>query len=170
MALTSNYAVQVGASLSQALDLTTATAPLTKAYQAAFTSGVLAGQADRVFSDTRTLTASANEDLDLAGVLIDALGAVCTFARVKALIVAADKANTNDVLVGGAATNGFFTWSGGATHQVRVRPGGVFAHFAGAADLTGYTVTAATGDLLRVTNSAGVSSVNYDIIIIGASA
>jgi hypothetical protein len=39
-----------------------------------------------------------------------------------------------------------------------------------ATDSTSVAVTAGTGDLLTVTNSAGSTSVTYDIIIIGASA
>jgi len=40
---------------------------------------------------------------------------------------------------------------------------------AGAADATTYAVTAGTGDLLKVANSAGGTSVTYDIVIIGSS-
>lgn len=170
MTLTSTIAVNVAALQASPLDLGNATFNLTKVYGQAFASGVGAGQADKLFTDTRTLAASASEDLDLAGVLTDALGASLALVRVKALLVAAPAANTNDVLVGGAPSNAFASWVGAAGHQVRVRPGGFVLLSAGAADATGYLVTAGTGDLLRVTNSAGTTPVTYDVIIFGTSA
>jgi len=51
-----------------------------------------------------------------------------------------------------------------------LRPGQMFATAVGAADATGIAVTAATGDLLTITNSAGSTTVSYDIVIIGCSA
>ena len=132
-------------------------------------TGTGAGQADLLFSDQRTLAASANEDLDLAGVLADALGATLTFARVKGLYVAAAAGNTNNVVVGDAATN---TWAAllGTDGTVALRPGAFLLVAVGAADATGYAVTAGTGDLLRVANSGGGTTVTYDIVVVGASA
>ncbi|MFD0347335.1 hypothetical protein ACFQ0M_17265 [Kitasatospora aburaviensis] len=131
-------------------------------------AGTGAGQADRLWTATRTIAASSNEDLDLNGTaLTDALGAAVAMARIKGLIVAASSANTNNVVVGGAASNGFITWVGSATDKVSVRPGGVLALFC--TDATGYAVTAATGDLLRVANSGSGTSVTYDITVIGCS-
>jgi hypothetical protein len=168
MPLTSLLNVAVLAELSNLLDLATASVPLnvSRAYQTANGTGL--GQADRIFHDRRTLSASANEDLDLAGSLTDPFGATITFARIKALLVAADTANTNNVIVGAAASNQFLTWVGAGTHTVTVRPGGLL--LLAAADATAYAVTAGTGDLLRIANSAGGTSVTYDIVLIGASA
>lgn len=168
MPLDTTVKVSVDATHTALLDLATATVPLSFARALGLANGTGANQADRIFHDTRTLTASANEDLDLAGVLTDAFGATITFARIKALIVAADAANTNNVIVGGAATNQFVNWVGAATHTVTVRPGGVLLLAGG--DATGYAVTAGTGDLLRVANSAGGTSVTYSIVLVGASA
>lgn len=170
MPLTSRLSIAATALQTAALDLGTAQAQLSKAYTVDLANGTAAGQVDRIFHDQRTLTASSNEDLDLAGVLTDAFGTALTFVRIKGLIVAAAAGNTNNVIVGGAASNGFITWVGAATHTVTLRPGAVMALMAGSADATGYTVTAATGDLLRITNSAGTTSVTYDIAVIGCSA
>ncbi|GIM88754.1 hypothetical protein [Paractinoplanes toevensis] len=170
MPLTSRLTLAVTASQTAALDLGTAVANVAKSYTADLANGTAAGQADKIFHDTRTLAASANEDLDLAGVLTDALGGALTFVRIKALIIAAAAGNTNNVIVGGAASNGFITWVGAATHTIAVRPGAVLSLVAGAADATGYVVTAATGDLLRVANSSSGSTVTYDIIVVGCSA
>jgi hypothetical protein len=124
-------------------------------------------QADKIFSDTRTLAASANEDLDLAGVLSDPLGAALTFAKVKAILVKASTGNTNNVVVGGQATNGFLGPFGALAHTVAVPPGGALLL---AAPKAGWAVTAGTVDLLKVANSAGGTSVTYDIVILGTSA
>lgn len=170
MPLTSKVRVAVTATQTSVLDLGTAAASIAKDYTATLASGVAAGQADRIFHDTRTLAASASEDLDLAGVLTDALGGALTLVKVKGLVIAAAAGNVNNVVVGGAATNGFVSWVGAATHTVTVRPGAVLALFAGAGDSNGYGVTAATADLLKVANGGAGTSVTYDVIILGTSA
>lgn len=171
MTLRANLSIAAVASLSAQLDLTLAAAPLTVTYLATLASGTGAGQADKMFSDTRTLTASSSEDLDLAGSLVDALGATVTFVKIKGLIVAAAAGNTNNVVVGGVAAG---LASGPilpqTTGQVTLRPGAAFAVICGAADATGYPVTATTADLLHIANGSSGTSVTYDIIIIGTSA
>ncbi|WP_441251194.1 hypothetical protein [Kitasatospora sp. McL0602] len=164
-------AVSLATLLTAAPPIAGATPQLPVSYQQqlGLGSGTGAGQADKLWaSGARTLAPSANEDLDLAGTLVDAFGAVINLARVKGIIVVAAAANTNSVVVGAAAANGFFTWAGSATDKVVVRPGGVFALFA--PDATAYPVTSGTADLLRVTNGGAGTSVQYDVIVIGSSA
>jgi hypothetical protein len=168
MPLDAQVNVAVSGNHTALLDLATATFPLSFSRTYATSNGTGLGQADRVFTDRRTLTASSTEDLDLAGVLLDAFGAAITFARIKTLAIAADAGNTNNVIVGNAATNGFVSWVGAAAHTVTVRPGGVL--LVAASDATAYVVTAGTADLLHIANSAGGSSVTYDVVLIGASA
>jgi hypothetical protein len=166
----SKLLVSASGKLTQSQDLGNAVATALKSLNVSLVDGVAAGQADLLFADTRTLAASANEDLDLAGTMLqDPLGADLSFLRVKALLVVAAPANVNNVVVGNSATA---TWIPllGATGTVTLRPGAAFAAFAGAADATGYAVVATTGDLLRVTNSGAGSTVSYDILVIGASA
>lgn len=162
--------VQLAATLNNAtLDLgVVATAPLSLAASLGMTTGTGAGQADKIFADTRTISASSNDDLDLAGVLVDALGATITLARVKALFVRASAANTNTLIMGGGASNPVTTILGGTTPTLTIRPGGVF--FLAATEATAYAVTAATADILRFTNGGAGSSVTYDVVIIGSSA
>lgn len=130
--------------------------------------GTGAAQADEVFSDTRTLSASSSEELDMAGVLTDALGGSITFASVKAILIKAAAGNSNDVIVGGAASNAFATMFGDSSDTLKVPPGGaiVLADFGAA----GFAVTASTGDLLKIANGGSGTSVSYDIIIVGDSA
>ncbi len=169
MPLTTHLTVTASALQAATLDLGTASAQLAKSYRVDLADGTTAGQANRIFHDTRTLAASASEDLDLAGVLTDAFGAALTFARIKGLIVAAAAGNSNNVIVGGAASNQFVSWVGAGTHTVTVRPGAVLALMAGSADATGYAVTAGTGDLLKIANSGGSTTVTYDIVVVGCS-
>lgn len=170
MTLSSKINLRVASNLSSALDLVTAQANLSKSYSVELDNGTAAGQADRVFADTRTLAASATENLDLAGSLTDALGAAVTFAKVKAIIFKAADANTNNVIVGGDVTNTFFPMFGLETDSLVLRPGALVALVCGEADAAGYAVTAATADLLKVANSGAGTPVSYDVIIIGTSA
>lgn len=167
MTLDSRFTVAAECTLSSALDLATATVPLTLTERIRLASGTGADQADRIFHDRRTLAASASENLDLAGALTDALGATLTFARIKAVIIAADAGNSNNVNVIREATNGVPLFLA-AGDGIPVRPGGVFAWIA--PDATAVAVTAGTGDLLSVANSGAGTSVTYDVVIVGASA
>ena len=148
-------------------DLSTPTDEWERTVQYDWTDGVAVDQANRIFHDERTITASSNEDLDLAGSLTDKFGATITFARIKALIIEADDANANNVHVGGAASNPFINWVANSSDIVVVRPGGLFALIA--PDATAYAVTAGSGDLLRIANSGAGTSVVYRIWIIGAA-
>lgn len=169
MGMSSALSMAATVTQTKALDLTTTTDPLQFRRAVSLTDGTAGGQANKVFHDRRTLAASATEDLDLAGVLLDAYGAAITFARVKGIFISAATANTNNVIVGNATSNGWATLLS-ATGTVTLRPGAGFCAIAGAADGIGYAVTAGTGDLLKVANSGAGTSVEYDIVIIGASA
>jgi hypothetical protein len=169
MPLSATLAISAFAELSQAIDLGTGRVPQALSRSVQLTTGTTAGKADKVFSDRRTLAASASEDLDLAGVLLDAFGAAITFVKVKGLFIAAAEDNANNVVVGAAAAT---PWAAllGATGTVALRPGAACGFLAGPADATGYAVTAGTADLLKVANSGGSTSVTYDIVIVGTSA
>jgi hypothetical protein len=121
------------------------------------------GKADLLFSDQRTLAASATENLDLSGVLIDAFGTVITAAEIVAIYIKAAVANVNSVIVGNVA-NGF-VGPLGATGTYTIKPGETFV----AASQSGWPVTAATADLLKIANSAAGSAVVFDIVIVGRS-
>lgn len=166
MALVSDLLVRVLLDQSSALDLVTASAPLSMSQRTRLTSGTGSGQADVAFSDTRTLGASASEDLDLAGALASALGGSAVFAKLKAVVVTAAAGNTNNVNVTRPASNGVPLFLA-ASDGLAVQPGGSFAWIAPG---SGVTVTASTGDLLTFTNSAGTTGVTYSVILLGTSA
>jgi hypothetical protein len=131
------------------------------------TSGTGANQADKIFSDRRTLSASANEDLDLAGSLGGLLGGTVVFAEIIAVLVSAAAGNTNSVIVTRPAANGapLFVAAGDG---ITLLPGATFAWFMSAA--TAVAVTAGTGDLINFANSGAGTSVEYDVMIVGRSA
>ena len=169
MALSTDISLRVQATLTGTADLVTPSAPLDWQRRVQLLTGTLAGQADRCFSDTRTVNASSNDDVDLVGVLVDALGATFSPVRIKAIAVAAAAANVNNVIVGAAAAT---QWAAllGTTGTVTLRPGAFFLAVAGVADATGYVCAAGATDLLRIANSGAGSSVVYDIVVIGCSA
>lgn len=163
--LTSNFTIKLSASGSKVLGLGTATDPLISDYSVFLGSGTGANQASNMFHDQRTLTASSTENLDLAGVLTNGFGVTLTFTKIKAIIIHAASTNTNDVLVGGAASNAWVGWVGDATDIVKVKPGGTLIWIA--PDVNGGAVVASTGDLLKVANSSSGTSVVYDVVILG---
>ncbi len=167
MALVTDLQVKLSAELTNALDLVTASVPLDLSSRTRLTSGTGLGAADMLWSDTRTLAASATEDLDLAGSLTGPLGTTLTFARIKLVYVTALAANTNDVQVTRPASNGVPLFLA-ASDGLLVKPGGTFLWCA--PNAAGIAVTAGTGDLLTFTNGAGSTSVTYSIVVIGASA
>lgn len=155
--------------LTQAVGLGEASLPLEFPGQVLLADGTGAGQANQVYRARRTLAASAFEDLDLSGAALqNPFGTNIAFARIKAVGIAALAANVNNVVIGGAPSNAWVGPFGAATHTKAVRPGG-FELWA-CSDATGWPVTATTADLLRIANSAGGSSVTYDILLIGATA
>lgn len=158
---------QLSANLTSSLDLTTVSSPLQYSQQLTLSEGTGLNAANKIWSDNRTIAASGTDPLDLAGVLTDPFGATITLVRVKGIIVRAAVGNTNNVVVG-AGSNPLVNYLGGTTPTVIVRPGGLFCLMA--PDATGYGVTAATGDILQIANSGAGSSVNYDIVVIGANA
>ena len=135
---------------------------------ATLTSGTGANQVDLLYSDTATLAASANTDIDLSGALANAVGGTSVFVKVRALIISAATGNTNNVVIGAAATNPWATFLNG-TGTMTLPPGGFSANSAGTT-VAGWAVTAGTGDLLRIANSGAGTSVTYSIRILGTSA
>lgn len=169
MALITNLATRLVATLTKTPGLTTPDNPLIIDTLLTLASGIGAGQADRMYTGTRSIPASSNEDLDLAGGLTDEFGVAITFARVKVIYARASAANANNVVIGAAAANQWVTFLN-AAGTATLRPGSAVLATAGKDDATGWAVTAASGDLLRVANGGAGTSVAYDLVIIGASA
>lgn len=158
--VTSSLIVTLRSTLANSAGLAAAQAAIETGINQALVSGTGSNQCDRVYSESQKSISGAYSP-DLSGSLLDALGAACVFAKVKALLVVAAAANTGDVLVGGDANA--FMFLGAAASTLTVKPGGVLCLFAPA----GYTVTAATGDILKFNVSAGTQV--FDFAILGTS-
>mgnify|MGYP001586057474 CR=1 FL=1 len=133
--------------------------------QTAYASGTVASTFDTVWSDTRNLV-GATEALDLAGSLTGLLGGTITFAKLCGLIIRNNATTTAfDLKVGGAAANAWYGCFDGATHIAVVPPGGFFWWFS---PIDGKTVTAGTGDQLKI--DSGANTISYSILLLGRSA
>ena len=129
-----------------------------------FTNGTGANQASAVWTSTRTLAASATEDLDFAGgALTDAFGTTVSADRIKAIYVEAASGNTNNVNVARSSSNGVPMFLA-ASDGIPIGPGGALLLVA--PDAAAINVTAGTGDKLTFTNSAGTTGVTYTIAVI----
>jgi hypothetical protein len=167
MALTARVNLSLQATHTKAEDLGTATQPLSVNQLVEFGSGTGAGNINTKWSDTRTLGASATEDIDLSGSLTDVFGASVVNARVKVFYAKAAAANTNNVVFATGESNGWATpWGAG---DLVLRPGEWVIFCVGVADATGHAVAGGSTDILKVTNSAGSTSVTYDIVVLGVS-
>lgn len=154
----------IAAKLAGTADLGTPVAPVRLEKHLQITAGTDAlGKADILWADERNLAASATENIDLAGVLAGLLGSTITAAEITAIYIEANEGNTNDVVVFGAASNPFNGPLSGTTPKIAVGPG----DFALITNRKGWTVTAATGDIILVANSAAGTAVTYKIILLG---
>jgi hypothetical protein len=163
MALTGTLKIVCNMTQTNPLDLVTGSAPMQYSKSITYTDGTGAGSVNQMFTDQRTLSASANEDLDLAGSLTNAYGATITATKLKGIIVEAATTNTNNVIVSRPASNGVPLFDAGSD-AISLGPGEWFAF--GSPTAAGKTVTASTGDLLNFANSAGSTSVTYKVIFL----
>lgn len=168
MSLSASIKVILQASQATTGDLGSGKFDVNQSIVQALIDGAGLGAVDRMFSDTRTLVASANENLDPAtgGGLTDCFGAALAMARIKVLLIKAHATNTNDVILSRPAANGVPIFNA-ASDAFNIKPGGCALLVA--PDATGYPVTAATADLINLANSAGGTPVSYDVLILGAA-
>lgn len=130
-------------------------------------NGTAANLYDLQYAAERTVLTAANDDIDLAGAISDAMGTTITAAELVAIFIinkAKDgTANTTSLTIGGS-TSGV---PGFTTAVATIAPGGWY--MIGSPDAAGLaTITAATGDILRVTNGAGASN-TFQIAILARS-
>lgn len=162
--VSASIALQIAAKLVGAADLGNPVAPVSVSKTIQIEPGTDAlGKADILWADERTLAASATENLDLAGVISGLLGGTITAAEITGVYVEAAAGNTNDVLVGGAASNAFNAGMTGTTPKQAVGPGDCFL----ITNRKGLAVAAGTGDILLISNGGGSTGVTYKIIIFG---
>lgn len=165
MSLRCELLLRLKALLTKTADLSTPADDLTLDLRDATVDGTGAGQAGKCWHDQRTISASSNDDLDLAGGLTDALGQACTFAEIRGLIVR-NRSTSGTLSLGGttAASNAWVAWVTGTAPAVVVPAGGTVILWVPTG--TAWAVTAGTADILRLGNPGG-ASITYDLILIG---
>lgn len=127
-------------------------------------NGTTANKYDRQFIAERVVASGATDSIDLAGILSDPQGATITAAELVGIVVinqAVDGTpNTTNLTVGGGAN----PVPGFSAAGPAISPGGMFALISpGDAGIA--TVTAGTGDILRITNSSGAQA-TYQIALL----
>jgi hypothetical protein len=167
--LTTLLTLQLDCTLSSTLDLGSSTARIRKLLEGvALTDGAGLNQANRVFSDTRSLNATSSESLDLFdfGGARDPLGALFALSKIKAILIANKATVAGQVLtIGGEGSSAEWESALGAGGTLQVQPGGVILIWAPSA--AGYAVADATNHLLKIDNP-NAAAVSYDIVVVGA--
>ena len=156
--------VSIAAALSKAADIGEVSAILRNAYPQTFADGIADGQFDQIYTDTFSIAASGTLNYDVRGSLLDVFGSAFTPAEIVGLICYADAANVNNVVLGND-TNAVPIFSA-VTASIAIRPGSLFAITASGA---GIATTAATGDIIKLTNSGAGTAVTGGIILLGRS-
>ena len=111
-----------------------------------------------------SITTGATTDLDLQGSLLDALGAAFTPAKLKCVYIESATANTTNLtLFGDAASVPILNTAATTTTLL---PGGLF--FICNPPLAGIAVTAATADIIQITNASGATA-TVNVVLIGTS-
>lgn len=128
-----------------------------------FLTGSGINQGGKVYTETVSLAASASENDDLT-TSADALGATIGLTAVKAVVLIADKTNTNPIVLGNAASNGFSAPFDAATDTVSVPAGGALVLMNPTA--AGWTVDS-THKVLKIANGGSGTGVTGKLIIIG---
>ncbi len=157
--------MQLVGQLNKTLDIGTARLDVSYSKKYTLANGTAAEQANMMWTDTRTISASSTDDLDLYGGLTNAFGDTINFAAIKGIFIFASAENINNLLIGGDASNPLVNYVASGTDIVVVKPGGFFALYDPSAG--GYGVTTSTADILQIANSSSGTSVDYDIIVLG---
>lgn len=162
--LSTRISFSLQATLTNAADLVTASAPISQSVAYSWSDGLVIDTADKVYA-ARLALSTTPTDLDLAGSLTDPLGAAVTFAKVNGIYLKNRSTTAAEIVtLGGDAAA--ILLGGAATHTLKVGPNGML--WIANPSLAGYAVTGTTGDILQLVADAGTPSV--DIVIIGRSA
>lgn len=178
-ALALTWSNKITGSHAKGIDLTTPAGAIDMTQNLGLTFGTGAGAANSLWTDRRILAGGADEGtaIDLAAVLVDAFGDTLTFANVKLIaifnrsdVVSASPAHaitTAAISVGDTAANEFQGPFHAAGDGIIVQAGASFIAVNPLA--AGWAVTAATGDIMLISNEDGSNEAMYDILIAGES-
>jgi len=126
-------------------------------------TGTAASLADLKFSEIATIgTGGTTYDLNA---LVDGDGRTIAMVKVKALLVKADSANTNTIIVGAASSNQFQGPFDTATWTATLPANGQFLIVA---PVAGWACTTGVSDKLKI--AGGAAAQIYTLQIVGTSA
>lgn len=134
--------------------------PVNEAPSFAFTNGSGALQASILYQAQLSLSGGAL-NVDLNGVLTDSYGTTVNCTKIKAIFIQNNSAS-NTMTFGDAASDPFVGLLN-STGTITLNPGDCFLAVSGTAG--GFTVTAGTGDILKV---AGTGTDQFSLIILSA--
>ena len=137
-------------------------------YELSLADGTGANQANQVYERVNdvTLTAGTSITLDLNGTLINSQGETVNFTSIKLLVIINNSTDSSCTLtVGAAAANKWETWTTVTGSTLLVRAQGGIA-ILGAPDATGFAVTPATAEQLKILNN-GSATATFSLLIIG---
>ena len=162
--LTTHVQVNVKPTLKATVGLGTAevTAPALSDFT--LTNGTGANQADSVYTATVTIAGGATQSIDLKGALVDALGVAFTPAKLRLVKIVSRSSNTTNLTLFGDVNSVPILNTAATT--TALTPGDIF--FQTNRSAAGWTVTAGTGDIIKIVNAAGASAV-VDVVFIGTS-
>lgn len=163
MSLVTKINLGFNADESSAIDLGSRVYAMKKSKLTTLLDGTGAGQANKLYADSFSVSQSVNTDLDLSGALAGAFGTV-VFTALKGLLIVAGDSNPGALTVGNV-TNGIVAWFGAATHSLTCKPGATILLTDPSA--AGLSITAGTADLLRIASAATAGTYTFDVAVVG---
>lgn len=159
MSMNVDIAMTIFSSYTKSLDLSTPEDVISLARNTQFTDGTGSGKANRHWSDSRSLNASAQEVLDLEA-LTDAFGQTLTFTKIKFIYIKNTSTTAAQIAIGGAEVPLLFFID--ITDKLLLYPDGDFRY---TFPTTGLTVSSA--NQLKIEEVSGNAAAIYEIILIG---
>lgn len=170
--LTLSVAASINWLFKEALDLSNVIDSSQLAYTASVADGTAVDTCDKIWHDSSTLASGASVSLDLAGGLTSTIfgsTVTITFVKVKFIFITNESTTAGEELrLDSSVANGFLgPFNGSATSKIEIGPTSCLLL---SSKKDGWTVTAATGDILKLENPASGAAITYKIVIAGTSA
>lgn len=157
--------LKILAQLAATLKKTMADGQTPKLEYAKGLSRVSPTDANLLYTNGFSIATSSSQSLDLSGSLADALGTTNVFSKVYAVLIQNLSVTTGQNIQIGGDSNHVPIFGAGADYAT-IGPGGFFYV---TSTIDGWTVTAGTGDILKIANSAGGQTISVAVAVLGKS-
>jgi len=161
MGLTAKIALAISATLAGAPDVGSASYSISEKFETLLRDGTGANQAKNVFADDFAVVGAGTQTYDVAGGVVNGLGATVTFTAIKAIII---KNTGAAAITFGGGSNPLGAFFANAADQNVIPAGGLVALVDPTA--AGQPVTAGTGDIITLAGT----DFSGTIIVIGETA